>query len=307
MSKFNQILLKYINQNDYSHVSEYLKENNIGFLNFIKHFEIPLKFKNNPLYGGVINRPTFQLKNENKYKILIDEYEDFDDNKRKNIDFIKFNAIQNANGDFNKNDYCGVLIIDEKNKISTINSVNNYTDCIKIERFNKDFKVGDVLTKIMIVISIIKKMNVINLTDVSYLQCRNDYIPLIYLRTMTKGEPYYCKFGFVPTTRIEYETWKHNINIFKNKPSLTKNEFIKFFMYRKFNNNNPNDKLMLEYISNILIPRLKENNQVSIILSTIINDKKSTGCHLLYMIYLNLYSYLGYREYHNKSFNYYIK
>ena len=40
---------------------------------------------------------------------------------------------------------------------------------------------------------------------------------------------------------------------------------------------------------------------------SIINDKKSTSCHLLYMIYLNLYLYLGYNEYHDKAFHYFIK
>jgi hypothetical protein len=305
MSKFNQILFNYIKQNDYFYVSEYLAENNIQYLNFIKNFQIPLKFKNNYLYGGVISKPTYII-NNNKYKLLIDEYGDMSNDKRKYVDFIKINAEQDNNEDFKKEDNCGILILDEKNKQSSIQSVNNYGDCL-YHKGNDEFKVGDILTKIMIDISIKRNMKIISITDVSYLQCRNDKIPLIYLRTMTKGQPYYCKFGFVPTTQNEYNVWENNIKIFKKKPTLTKNEFIKFFIYRKFDDKNENDKIMLKYIYNILVPRLQQNNEVSFVLLSIINDKKSTSCHLLYMIYLNLYLYLGYNEYHDKAFHYFIK
>ena len=77
------------------------------------------------------------------------------DEYKKIINFIKFNAIKNVKNDYNENDHCGVLIIDKEKNTSTIQSLTNYTDCVKcLSNDNLSFKIGDVLTQIMIIISI---------------------------------------------------------------------------------------------------------------------------------------------------------
>ena len=67
----------------------------------------------------------------------------------------------------------------------------------------------------------------LNLTDDSYLLCGDVKIPLIHLRTMTKGEPFYCKYGFIPNTEEEFEVYKHNKQIYLSKPMISKKRFIK--------------------------------------------------------------------------------
>ena len=84
--------------------------------------------------------------------------------------------------------------------------------------------------------------------------------------------------------------------------TLTKNEFINIFMHRKFDNTNIIDRKILKYINEILIPRLQNNNNVSQILTSIINDKNKYGCDLLFEICTKLFFYLEYSKYNTKSF-----
>ena len=48
-------------------------------------------------------------------------------------------AIKDKNKDYKQNDHCGVMIIDTEKNISTIQSVNNYTNCVKYLSTDKVF------------------------------------------------------------------------------------------------------------------------------------------------------------------------
>jgi len=150
------------------------------------------------------------------------------------------------------------------------------------------------------------KLAMCNLTDDSYYLCSNIKIPLIHLRTMLKGEPFYCKYGFRPNVPNEYNIYKSNKKIFLSRPSLTKDEIIKFIMFRKFNSKNKTDNHILNYINNILIPRLTATNLISNFLNVMINDNTEESAYLLYNIYMNIFEKIGYQKYMQKSFDLYI-
>ena len=52
MGKFFQILNKHISENNFYDVLDFLKENQINYLNYIKNSKIPLKYKNNFIGGN---------------------------------------------------------------------------------------------------------------------------------------------------------------------------------------------------------------------------------------------------------------
>jgi hypothetical protein len=156
----------------------------------------------------------------------------------------------------------------------------------------------------MIVLSICKKENIkqIILSDTSYLLCRYDKILLMYLRTLTKREPYYCKFGFTPKYDYDINVWNYNKKKFLENPTLTKDELVNIIMYRKFDENNSNDKKILYHINNNVIPKLKNTNVISNVIEIMLECKTNSSCHLLYTIYMSVFHKLGYMEYKNKTF-----
>ena len=93
----------------------------------------------------------------------------------------------------------------------------------------------------------------------------------------------------------EKEIFKENKKIFKEKPIITKKELIKILNYKKFNKTY--DNKILNYINNVIIPRLTENNAVSEFINNIINDKTNEGCSILYNIYMDIYKKIGYSKY----------
>ena len=250
------------------------------------------------------NSKTQFIKNDKYKKINLDNIKINEDKNRKIINFIKFGAKKNSFNEFNENEHCGILIIDLKKKISTIQSINNYTNCVKCLSTGKNiFKIGDILTQIMIIISIKNKLNKIHLTDNSYLLCSNSVkIPLIYLRTITQGKPFYSKYGFVPKYKQDFEAYKDNILNYNKHKTITKEQFIKYFNYRKFDINIDKHKKILNYINNTLIPRLKETNLVSYIIKSIYDDENIEGCSILNNILMKIYDELEYIRYDDKNF-----
>jgi hypothetical protein len=186
--------------------------------------------------------------------------------------------------------------------------------------------------------SINKGMKKIKLHDNSNYKCERYNIPLIILRTMTHGKPFYSKYGFLPLNhnnkneneykKNEIQIYEDNNNLFKTQPKMTKNELLQIINYTKFDKNK--DKYMLYYIYNIIIPRLnEENNIISDFLNNILNDsliyKKqidkysksnkiklseikddilclSSACELLDNILAYIYINCGYYKYTEKTF-----
>lgn len=321
MCKLRDVLKKHIGENKMFDTIEYFKDNQIEYLHPTNKYCFFINISNKNMIGG--DEYTLYLKiNKIKYQVNIDEYSDMEyaqtnnnlfandkkykkinvndiniieNHNKKTINFIKFNSIKDERGDYLESDHCAVLIIDFEKEASTIQSLNNYDDCVRcLSKDNIFFKTGDILTQIMIIMSIKNNLKKIYLTDNSYLPCFDSKIDLIHLRTMTKGMPFYSKYGFVSV--YENDVFIHNLNIWRQKKTLTKEQIIEYLNYRVFKPNVQN------YINNILIPRLNKKNLISSFIDSIINDNSKESCYLLYNIYMKIYNDIGYHMYTYKGF-----
>lgn len=315
MSKMFLEIKKYIPEKHIFDIMNFFKEHKtqFNFSTFKSQKILKLKIHNTSLFGGVDDSKNIKIKIKNtNYEVKIFEYKD---GYSKIINFVKINSIYNENNDdFNNNDFCGIIIIDKENN-AVIQSINNYTDCIKCFE-NKSFKVGEILLRIMICICVHKDVKKVQLTDNSYLECGNDKIPLIYLRTITHGEPYYIKFKFHPINhnkngendyyKNELQIYKDNFNTFKNNPTIKKDILIEIFNYQNFDK--IKDKNMLNYLNNILIPSIVNTStndiQIKDFVAKLIEDKKKISCLLLMNILMTIFYKCGYKAYKYKYFEY---
>lgn len=321
MSRLRTVIKKYLPEKYLFDTIDFFTDNKVDTLYFVIDKIIPLKL-NKLFYGGDNNKNDDSIKLEinlrnNLFQARVYKYTDKLDNNFKTINFIKINSVTNDNNEFSEADHCGVLILDTDIKESTIQSINNYKEClqcISLDKMtntkNNPYKIDDILTQVMIYMSINKGMKKINLTDNSFLQCFNEKIPLIYSRTITKGRPFYTKYGFLPinhNNKDNYDYYKNELQIyndnkklFNDKPTLSKNKFIDLLFFKKFDKKN--DIKMLNYINDKLIPRLSNNNLVNDFIDKIINDKLEESCELLYGIIMNVYYKCGYNRYKYKHF-----
>lgn len=331
MVRLRNVLEKYVASNQMFDMVEYFKDNDVQYLYPNKKYCFILDVINNNMLGG--DEYTLDVKiNKIKYQVNIDEYSDMiytqssnksfenkeyvkvnindikmnENPNKKTISFIKFNSIKDERGDYKENDHCAVLIVDFVKKKSTIQSISNYVDCVRCLTDNKIiFRTGDILTQIMIIMSMKNKLKYIELTDNSYLLCKNSKLSLIHLRTMTKGKPFYSKYGFIPLHEYETDIYNHNLKIYNEKKTLVKDKIIKYLYFKEFDK--VKDVQILNYIENTIIPRLKPINLVSDFINSIINDNSKVGCFLLYNIYMKIYEDVGYYKYVNKKFVLHLK
>jgi hypothetical protein len=118
------------------------------------------------------------------------------------------------------------------------------------------------------------------------------------------------------------DTYIDKNKLFKSQSKMTKNELLQIIHYTKFDKNK--DKNILNYINNIVILRLKENNNlINEFLNNIINDSLiyqeqinknelskikddviylSSACELLDNILMVIYLKCGYYKYTEKTF-----
>ena len=68
-----------------------------------------------------------------------------------------------------------------------------------------------------------------------------------YLRTLTKGEPYYCKFGFRSKYDEDITIWKYNKKKFLENPTISKKELKKILMEYVLDENDTYYKKILYY------------------------------------------------------------
>ena len=339
MSKMFLEIIKYIPEKHIFDVMNFFKENKVNFnFNTLKSSKtLKLNIYNTSLFGGDDNSKNIEINMKNtKFNTKIYEY---DDGYLKTINFVKINSIYNEKKDtqekhfgvfsgahqkidinflgcdFNQDDFCGILIFDKENNNATIQSINSYNDCIKCFD-NKTFKVGEILFRIMICICVYKKIKKIHLIDNSYLDCGNDKIPLIYLRTITQGKPYYAKYGFYPINhnkdgendyyKNELQIYRDNVDTFNINPTIKKNKLIKILNYQKFDE--IKDKKMIYYLNNILMPyidSLKSNDiPIKDFVLFVIDEKKIIHCLLLINILMPLFYKCGYKQYKYRHFEF---
>ncbi len=120
---------------------------------------------------------------------------------------------------------CGTILYNVKNKKAIITSVSNIKECIFTKNLDIKYKVGDILMQILIYKCKKLKMKSIELTDNSNYPFTGGGIKLSLFRTITKGEPYYSKFGF--KNKYEPEIIENNKKIFRENPKLNVNQLLK--------------------------------------------------------------------------------
>ena len=215
----------------------------------------------------------FQIINKSQNKKLIFKYQD--GGKIKSYNFENNNYYYNVeyakSKDNSSNEVhlvtlndgtvgCGLILIDNKTHYANIQSVADYSDCIKCDNPNIKYKVGAIMMQIMMQIMIekCKKLNVkkIILEDNSKKYFLGSSIELIYFRTMAQGTPYYSKFGFKHTTPLKV---RNNKNNWLSNPTITKNKIKKIFN-KDIEDNEENSKIILlfykivdKYTDNIIV------------------------------------------------------
>jgi hypothetical protein len=123
------------------------------------------------------------------------------------------------------NNDCITITVDEENNVANINNINgDIKNCV-----TSNNKVGTTL--LLISIKFLKKyskklnINLIMLTDNSYKKCGNKNISLMLLSTLTTGDTWYGKYGFVPIyyDGNKYLPNKQNIDIYNKNKELMEN------------------------------------------------------------------------------------
>jgi len=295
--RLQEIIHKNISSINIFDTLEVVKNFHINSLTLIKstinHFN---------LYNQVGGKNETIRLNKNKYKYRIEEYEAYGGDYLFNL--IKLGAKKNNQDEFDEPDICGYMIIDKKRNEATIQSLANYKDCLICEEKYIDFKTGDILMQIILIKA--KKMGLVklSLTDNSYFLCASIKISLIYLRTMTKGRPFYAKYKFTPIYPDDSTAFYKNNEIYDTNPTISKKQILKFINKINFDKESQYYKNIIKYINENLLPNLTDKNIIKNLITKLIYDSKNIKdiCIFLDEIYMYIYNYAGYLRYKYKSF-----
>lgn len=312
--------ISFINNNfskkNFLNVHEICKKNSISNIQYKKSYtDYYCLCKNiEKSQNGGDNNSNIRI-SSNKYTFRVDEYNAYGD---KIFAIIKLDAkINKSKEDFEEDDYCGYMIIDEKNNSATIQSLSNYSSCIKCVEKNVDYKIGDILLQIMLITAKNKGIENITIIDNSQLSCNKYKFQLIYLRTLTHGRPLYTnikcermcsvnnshytftKYKFIPIEDIDYNVCVKNHETFNKNPTISitrlKKIIIKYINKDKIN----------EYI-NYVVKLYGKNEKISVsnLFKSMIDNSKTNNsiCELIYFIYKPIYYYANYIDYTNNSF-----
>jgi hypothetical protein len=279
-------------------IQEICKKNAISNIQYKRSYDdyFQLYIKTKKKQNGGSTHSNIKI-SSNKYTFHVDEYDTYGD---KIFAIIKINAKINKNkDDFEEDDYCGYMIIDENNKSATIQSLSNYSSCIKCVEKNVDFKVGDILLQIMLITAKNKGIDNISITDNSQLTCFKYNFQLIYLRTLTHGRPLYTKYKFIPVEKINYDICVKNHEIFNKNPTISLTR-LKKIINKYINKNKVNE--YTKYV--IKLYDTKEKFIISDLFKTMIADSKTNNniCELIYFIYKPIYYYANYVDYADNNF-----
>lgn len=284
---------KTFSQNNVHSVQQTFKENKISDLKYKNsyddYFQLYIQ-KGGDQIGEIKISP-------NKYKFRVDEY---NASTEKIFALIKLDAeYNNIKGDFEEDDYCGYMIIDETNKSATIQSLSNYKKCIECIEKKVNYKIGDILMQIMIIIAKKKGIETITITDNSQITCNNYKLQLIYFRVLTQGKPLYTKYGFIPVNKKDFDRCNDNHTLFYTHPTISKTRILKMIL--KYC-----DKQNIDTF-NAYINKLYDNKDkllISTLFNKIMEDSKNniSLCELIYNIYMQVYDYANYKRLYDNSF-----
>ena len=282
------------------------------FYNIKTNFQIINKSKNKKLFfkyqdGGKIKSYNFE---NNNYYYNVEYAKSTKDNSINEVYLITIN---------NGTTGCGLILIDNKTHYANIQSVADYSDCIKCDNPNIKYKVGAIMMQIMI--EECKKLNVkkITLEDNSKKYFSGSSIELIYYRTMAQGIPYYSKFGFKHTTPLKV---RNNQNNWLTNPTITKNKIKKIFD-KDIEDNEENSKIIKlfykivdKYTDNIIVSNFVINLFDKAVIKEkyisekrnlkLVNNKINLYAKILYLILKDLYIESGYSLLPDNKFVYFL-
>lgn len=289
----------------------YMEKYNIGNKAISSKTKHKIKFKNlSSQMGGEAYE--IKLKDNQTYYYNIENIEPISKSKYKMI-FMTFDNINE----------CACLTFgkkESKNNVLRINGIKSFDDCIYCKDKKHKFKSGDILMQIILKLvnddPDFSHINKIELADNSKKQCYDIGLKLIYLRTMTHGIPYYAKFGFRPVLKTDYEdVFVYNRNNFKLNKTMTKDELLNIIQKNKIDMSKETYNTYKKYIKQLILNREKfvplifitqtikivdnsmaeeKNKKIKII-----EDKKELAelCDFVSKIYIDIYKFLGYKDY----------
>ncbi len=131
---------------------------------------------------------------------------------------------------------CGLIIINKKDNLANIQGISNYKECISIDNEDQDkiYKVGDIMMQIILEECRLIGITNVSLKDNSLLKYSDCSIKLKYLRVITHGVPYYCKYGFI--NKDDEENLKKNLEKFKEN-KMVKVEKIDIILKENIDDN----------------------------------------------------------------------
>jgi len=301
---FDDISDTEIRQNIIMYMSKY----NIGNKGISTKTKHKIKFKNQ--LGG----ETFEIKlKDNKiYYYNINDIEPIGKTKYKML-FMTFDDINE----------CACLTFgkkESKNTVLRIDGIKSFDNCILCNDNKTRFKSGDIL--VQIILELVKNnkefshINKIELADSSQKQCYDIGLKLIFLRTITHGIPYYAKFGFRPVLETDYEDiFVYNRNNFKLNKTIPKDILLNIIKKKKKNMSETTYLTYEKYVKKNILnkenidPIIFMSQTIKIVDNSIsddknkniktIDDKKELSglCDFISKIYIDIYNFLGYKNY----------
>jgi hypothetical protein len=304
---FNDINETEIRQN----IIMYIEKYNIGNKAISTKTKHKIKFKN---YSSQIGGEAYEikLKDNQTYYYNIENIEPISKSKYK-MSFMTFDNINE----------CACLIFgnkESKNNVLSIAGIKSFDDCIYCKDKKHKFKSGDILMQIILKLvnddPDFSHINKIELADNSKKQCYDIGLKLTYLRTMTHGIPYYAKYGFRPVLKTDYEdVFVYNRNNFKLNKTMAKDELLNIIQKKKKNMSDATYNTYKKYIKQLILNREKFDPLIFITQTIkivdnsiaeeknkkikIIEDKKELSelCDFVSKIYIDIYKFLGYKDY----------
>ena len=261
----------------------------------------------NTLYTNLLKDENYKIISETNNKITLKAGNVFTHYVTTEYEYKMTDVIKDGNlyelsiVSFNENNGCITFYYDKKENMCYINELSNNSDCIKCSSDVK-INIGVILMQIVLNICFTRfKVNRVELQDSSYINLfSKNKIKLLYLRTLTKGEPYYIKFGFRPCDNINEKIYLDNKKIFKLNKVIEYGIFKKIVENTQFykDNNESVDRILRFYIK----PSFNNTSiEISELINNIINfskdikDYKYLFSDLLENIYIKLYEIIGYK------------
>jgi hypothetical protein len=281
MQKMNNIILSLAEKSNISHILNKISNDKINKL--LKGGELVNKRE---LHNCQDNIEQFILKN-NEYNVCVRKIKDIDD-----IYYIVNFYSSGTN--------CVLLQMDIKNKKCHLTELLKQQGCImkkKEEKYNDNIKdIWEILIEIVIKICNKFKIDVLYLTDNSYILCKNNpnsRINLIYSKMILDGDTWYGKFGFEPIDEFDKKTYK------ENQVNYKKNILTKYINKEKIISEILNKEKKINHIQKI---SEKYDEMVNEKLSIFMKWISENYCEIYSEIYEYIYRKAGYKKYTTLEF-----